>query len=68
MFNKENAIDAKHLHVDSFKYQSTEDMPNEVYESWQHEHLNAKVFSLEFRNIGESGEWQEMIVTWADKL
>lgn len=56
MFNKENAIDAKHLHVDSFKYQSTEDMPNEVYESWQHEHLNAKVFSLEFRNIGESGE------------
>ncbi len=32
MFNKENAIDASKLHVDSFKYQSTEDMPNEIYE------------------------------------
>ena len=35
MFNKENAIDASKLHVDSFKYQSTEDMPNEIYEEWQ---------------------------------
>lgn len=56
MLNTENAITAKNLHVDSFKYQSTEDMPNEVYESWQEKHLNAKIFNLEFRNIGQSGE------------
>ncbi|AUI74865.1 hypothetical protein WCV21_10630 [Lactobacillus helveticus] len=56
----------KNLHVDSFKYQSTEDMPNEAYEKWQESHMNAKVFSLEFRNIGQSGEWQEMIVIWGD--
>ena len=30
MFNPENAIDASNLHVDAFKYQSTEDMPNEI--------------------------------------
>ena len=28
MFNDKNAILAKNLHVDSFKYQSTEDIPN----------------------------------------
>lgn len=66
MFNENNYIPAKNLHVDSFKYQSTEDMPNEVYESWQENHMNAKVFSLEFRNIGQSGEWQEMIIIWGD--
>lgn len=68
MFNKENTIDASKLHVDSFKYQSTEDMPNEIYEEWQEKHMNAKVFSLQFRNIGQSAEWQEMIIIWADKL
>lgn len=68
MFNKENAIDASKLHVDSFKYQSTEDMPNEIYEEWQEKHMNAKLFSLQFRNIGQSAEWQEMIIIWADKL
>ena len=68
MFNKENAIDASKLHVDSFKYQSTEDMPNEIYEEWQEKHMNAKLFSLQFRNIGQSVEWQEMIIIWADKL
>ncbi len=56
MFNKENAIDASKLHVDSFKYQSTEDMPNEIYEEWQEKHMNAKLFSLQFRNIGQSAE------------
>ena len=66
MFNDKNAILAKNLHVDSFKYQSTEDMPNEAYEKWQENHMNAKVFNLEFRNIGKSGEWQEMIVIWGD--
>ena len=35
MFNEENAIDAKDLHVDSFKYQSTEDMPSDAYSSWE---------------------------------
>ena len=68
MFNKENAIDASKLHVDSFKYQSTEDMPNEIYAQWQEKHMNAKLFSLQFRNIGQSAEWQEMIIIWADKL
>lgn len=68
MFNKENAIDASKLHVDSFKYQSTEDMPNEIYEEWQEKHMNAKLLSLQFRNIGQSAEWQEMIIIWADKL
>ena len=68
MFNKENAIDASKLHVDSFKYQSTEDMPNEIYEEWQEKHMKAKLFSLQFRNIGQSAEWQEMIIIWADKL
>ena len=68
MFNKENAIDASKLHVDSFKYQSTENMPNEIYEEWQEKHMNAKRFSLQFRNIGQSAEWQEMIIIWADKL
>ena len=68
MFNKENAIDASKLHVDSFKYQSTEDMPNEIYEEWQEKHMNAKLFSLQLRNIGQSAEWQEMIIIWADKL
>lgn len=68
MFNKENAIDASKLHVDSFKYQSTEDMPNEIYEEWQEKHMSAKLFSLQFRNIGQSAEWQEMIIIWADKL
>ncbi|MDB6234505.1 hypothetical protein [Lactobacillus amylovorus] len=68
MFNKENAIDASKLHVDSFKYQSTEDMPNEIYEEWQEKHMNAKLFSLQFHNIGQSAEWQEMIIIWADKL
>ena len=66
MFNPENAIDASNLHVDAFK--STEDMPNEIYESWQEKHMNAKIFSLQFRNIGQSGEWQEIIIIWADKL
>ena len=41
-------------------------MPNEAYEKWQESHMNAKVFSLEFRNIGQSGEWQEMVVIWGD--
>nr|WP_304228244.1 hypothetical protein [Lactobacillus kitasatonis] len=45
MFNKENTIDASKLHVDSFKYQSTEDMPNEIYEEWQEKHMNAKIFN-----------------------
>ena len=60
MFNPENAIKAKDLHVDSFKYQSTEEMPSDAYASWEDEHPHAKVFKLEFRNIGESNEWQEM--------
>lgn len=68
MFNKENTIDASKLHVDSFKYQSTEDMPNEIYEEWQEKHMNAKIFDLQFRNIGQSAEWQEMIIIWVDKL
>ena len=33
MFNDKNAILAKNLHVNSFKYQSTEDIPNEAYEN-----------------------------------
>lgn len=68
MFNKENTIDASKLHVDSFKYQSTEDMPNEIYEEWQEKYMNAKIFSLQFCNIGQSADWQEMIIIWADKL
>ena len=66
MFNEENAIDAKDLHVDSFKYQSTEDMPSDAYYSWEEKHPNARVFKLEFRNIGESNEWQEMIIIYTE--
>ena len=66
MFNDKNANLAKNLHVNSFKYQSTEDIPNEAYEKWQESQMNAIVFNLEFRNIGQSGEWQEMIVIWGD--
>ena len=47
MFNEENASDAKNLHVDSFKYQSTEDMPSDAYSSWEEKHPNARVFKLE---------------------
>ena len=43
-------------------------MPNKIYEEWQEKHMNAKLFSLQFRNIGQSAEWQEMIIIWADKL
>lgn len=66
MFNEENAIDAKNLHVDSFKYQSTENMPSDAYSSWEEKHPNARVFKLEFRNIGESNEWQEMIIIYTE--
>ncbi len=53
MFNPENAIEANDLHVDSFKYQSAEEMPSDVYASWEDEHPHAKVFKLDFSTYVE---------------
>ena len=43
-----------------------EDMPSDAYSSWEEKHPNARVFKLEFRNIGESNEWQEMIIIYTE--
>src|SRR5699024_7870827 len=68
MHNEENAINAKNLHVDSFKYQSIEDILSVAYSSLEEKHPKTSVFKHQCRNIAVSHEWQEMIIIYTDYI